>query len=242
MSLHGTGPGTTVEYSLERLTPGRSGPYLSGAPAPRVTGGGISFASARLELALAVSGLGLSVFMLGHTGLLATVLLGDDVFDTLAEFIERYYLLHAFVPFLVVLFLGHIFLAARKVPVAYSEQAALVRHARSLGHFDTWAWAFQIFTGIALAMLIAIHLWVILTDLPIEAARSGSKITGKYLFFDAPFAVLVYTHMSAGLYRISVKWGIFGSAWAHRILGVWTVAILSLSAVIILAFYRTGGG
>jgi len=198
-------------------------------------------ASARLELVLAISGIGMSLFMIGHTALLSTVLLGADALDTLAEFLEKYYLLHSVVPFLVALFLGHIFLAARKLPVSFSEQAALLRHSRSLKHFYTWAWNVQIITGVLLAMLIAIHLWTILTDLPIEAHKSGGKITGKYLYFDAPFAVLVYTHMSAGLYRISVKWGIFGPAWSNRIIAVWTAAILALSAVIILAFFRVGG-
>tara|TARA_B100000315_G_scaffold109165_1_gene100160 strand:- start:794 stop:1078 length:285 start_codon:yes stop_codon:yes gene_type:complete len=92
-----------------------------------------------------------------------------------------------------------------------------------------------------LLVLAAIHLWVVLSDLPIEASKSGARVFGVYLVFYIAYIVLVEAHMSIGLYRLSVKWGLLTRPWAHRILTAWTVAVLSLGFAILGALYRIGG-
>ena len=231
--------------SLDRGLNGRNGAHRTAqstaAPVRDRARAGEARTIARLELALSATGVGLAGFMVTHMGLLFTVLLGANALDTLAEFMERYYLLHAFVPVLAVMFVGHVYLAARKVPTAFPQQRALVRHMRSLRHLDTWTWAAQVLTGIALLALAAIHLWVVLADLPIEASKSGARVFGVYLWFYLAFIVVVEAHMSIGLYRLAVKWGLATRPWAHRILTAWTVAILSLGFAILVALYRIGG-
>ncbi len=193
------------------------------------------------ELANSAAALGLTVFMLMHLGLLSTVLIGAQTMDDLAGFLERYYLLHAMIGPLILLGLVHVFLAARKVPTTFRQQRILVTRASGMAHLDTWTWAFQILSGAALLMLISIHLWVILTDLPIEAAKSGEHLNGFYLWLDIPFVLLVWGHIVVGLYRIAVKWGLLARRWAYGALGVYALAALGMSSAVMASFYRLGG-
>ncbi|HEY5658121.1 MAG TPA: hypothetical protein VIY27_10055, partial [Myxococcota bacterium] len=173
-------------------------------------------------------------------GLLVSSLLGADVMDRLASFLERYYLLHAAAPFLILLLAAHGILALRKAPSSARAQRALFDNMRALRHFDTWMWALQLVTGAAIVLLASIHLWVILTDLPIQAAKSGTRIFGVYLWFYLPFLLLVEAHASAGIYRIAVKWSQLGRSWAHAILTVWMIIFLALGFSVLAALYGIG--
>lgn len=193
-----------------------------------------------LELSLAASGLALVGFMILHMGLLVSSMLGADVMDRLASFLERTYLLHSVAPLLVLLLAAHAVLALRKVPGGTKAQVALVQHMRTLRHFDTWMWALQLVTGAAIVLLASIHLWVVLTDLPIEAAKSGARIYGIYLWFYVPFILLVEAHASAGIYRIAVKWSAVGRIWAHAALTLWMCIFLALGIGVLAALYGIG--
>ncbi|MBI4338068.1 MAG: succinate dehydrogenase/fumarate reductase cytochrome b subunit [Chloroflexi bacterium] len=195
----------------------------------------------RLELALTFSGLGLSVFMVMHLGLLFSVLLGTWAMDGLAGFLERYYLLHIGGSFLLLFLVGHVFVASRKVPTAFGRQRALLHHMRSINHMDTWTWLFQGLSGVALLALAAIHLWVIATDLPIEAAKSGARVFQTYLWFYVPLVLLVEGHISIGLARAAAKWGLLSRPVAHRALLAWTAVVLGLGFAILVTLYRLGG-
>jgi fumarate reductase subunit C len=110
----------------------------------------------------------------------------------------------------------------------------------TLWHLNTFIWGVQIITGLALLVLVSIHLWVILTDLPIQALKSGARVHGVYLWFYSPFVVLVEMHASAGLYRIAVKWGLMERRWAHITVGLWTALFLTLGFAILTTFYWIG--
>jgi fumarate reductase subunit C len=192
------------------------------------------------ELSLAVSGLVLVGFMILHLGLLLSSMLGAGVMDQLAAFLERYYLLHSAAPLLVLILAAHVVLVLRKAPSGAGAQVALLKHMRTVRHPDTWMWAVQLVTGAALVLLVSIHLWVILTDLPIQAAKSGARIYGIYLWFYVPFLLLVEAHASAGLYRIAVKWSSVSRIWAHTALVLWMVVFLALGFCVLVALYGTG--
>lgn len=194
-----------------------------------------------LELALSLSGVGLAVFMLMHLGLLASVLAGAQYMNDLASFLERYYLLHSVAPLLIILLIVHVLLAARKVPTTFAQQQVLLGQMRRLGHLDTWTWAFQVVSGAALLALAAIHLWVVLTDLPIQALKSGERIYGVYLWFYIPFIILVEGHISIGLYRVAAKWGLLPRRPAHQALTLWSAVALGLGFTILATLYGLGG-
>ena len=193
-----------------------------------------------LELATSVSGLALAAFMLMHMSLLSTVLIGARTMDDLASFLERSYLVQIGAAPLILLGIAHVFLAARKVPTTFQQQWVLVRQMRRLNHLDTWTWAFQVLSGAALLVFVSIHLWVMLTDLPIEAAKSGDHVSGIYLWFDIPFVLLVQGHIFVGLYRIAVKWGLLARRWAYAALGAYTLAALGLEFTIMATFFGLG--
>jgi fumarate reductase subunit C len=233
-------PRTYLSFPQYAEVSGAGSPDLSvriGWPAVRTTA---SRLDAWLELSLAVSGLALVGFMAMHMGLLVSSLLGAGVMDRLASFLERYYLLHSAAPLLILLLIAHVAMALRKAPSGARAQMALLRHMRTLRHFDTWMWAVQLATGAAIVFLASIHLWVVLTDLPIQAAKSGTRIYDVYLWFYVPFILLVEAHASAGLYRIAVKWSSVNRIWAHAVLAVWMVIFLALGFAVLAALYGIG--
>lgn len=193
-----------------------------------------------LEVALSITGVAMALFMLSHLGLLFSVLLGASTMDALASFLERYYLLQAFAPIIVLIALAHILLSVRKAPTTVSQQWVLTRQINMLRHFDTWSWAVQALTGAAMVALGAIHLWIILAGLPIQAAKSGLRVFSIYLWFYIPFILLVETHLSVGMYRVFIKWGILSRRWSHAILTAWTILVLVLGFAILATLYLIG--
>ncbi len=193
-----------------------------------------------MEFALAVTGLGLSAFIVMHLCLLLTVLVGAGTMDSLASFLERYYLLQSVAPVLVVAIVAHVVLTLRRVPGSFRQQRLLLSRTGAMRHFDTFTWGVQLVTAVVIVALVSIHLWVILGDLPIEAAKSGARVSGIYLWLYIPFLVAVESHISAGIYRIAVKWGISRRRILHTILTIWTILALGLGAAILVALYRVG--
>ena len=54
----------------------------------------------------------------------------------------------------------------------------------------------------------SIHMWTVLTDLPITAAKSAARIQGGFwLVFYLILLPMVELHVGIGFYRIAVKWG-----------------------------------
>ena len=199
-------------------------------------------ASGILELGLAITGLGLLTFMLLHMGLLSSLLLGEKTMNGLASFLGRYYLRQVVTPVLVVVIIAHVVLALRKVPSSLQQQRLLLERGRAMLHLDTLTWGLQMVTGLTLAGLVSIHLWVVLNDLPTRAAKSAARVQEQYLWFFTPLVVAVFIHMFIGLYRICVKWGV-SRGWPLRGAVVALTAVaFGMAAVITAVLYRLEGG
>lgn len=194
-----------------------------------------------LDVATSVTGVALTAFLLMHMALLSSVLAGATTLDALAEFLERYYLLHIGAPPLILLLLAHVVLVTRKAPTTFRQQWTLVRRLRQMGHLDTWTWAFQVVSGAALMVFASIHLWVSLTELPIEAAKSADRVS-TFLWFDILFVLFVVGHACLGLYRIAVKWGLLSRRGAYAALAAVTAVVLAIEFTIISSFFSLGGG
>ena len=216
--------------SVERLrdayrwTPPTQPASKAGREAARV---GPFQASSILDLAFTLSGIGLGLFMVMHTSLLSSVLGGPHTLNVVAEFLERYYLLQIGWPPLVLLALVHIVLSLRRAPATFRQQRLLWRQMRWLGHMDTITWGFQVASAIFLGILIAIHLWVQLTNLPITAEKSSDFVRNN-LWFTIPFTLLVAGHTAIGFYRAAVKWGVVPRRWAYVLLGVMLLFYMGL--------------
>jgi fumarate reductase subunit C len=173
--------------------------------------GAKSRAPAWLDWLQMLTGACLIAFMWSHMLLVSSVILGPAAMNSLAEFFEYTGLAQVGGPLIGLIFLTHFALAARKMPFTAVEQQAIWSQARMLRHTDTWLWLVQAGTAMVVLILGSIHMWTVLTDLPITAAKSAARIKGGYwlglYLILLPMAEL---HVSVGFYRILVKWGVAG--------------------------------
>ena len=155
-----------------------------------------------------LTGAGLILFMWSHMVLVASVNLGVGAMNTLARFFEDTYMAQVGGPIIGATFLLHFLLAARKVPFRVEQQSTIWKHSKMLHHTDTWLWLIQVFTAMVILIMGSIHMWTILTDLPITAAKSAARIQGGFwLVFYLILLPMVELHVGIGFYRIAVKWG-----------------------------------
>jgi len=115
-------------------------------------------------------------------------------------------------PIIFILLLVHFLLAARKIPFASKQQGIMLANARRMHHMDTWLWVIQAVSGMVILIMGSIHLWTLLTDLPITAAKNAQRLQGSWgwIGFYIVFIPMVWLHTGIGFYRIMVKWGIVG--------------------------------
>ncbi len=167
-----------------------------------------SGAAAYLDGLQMLTGVGLIMFMWTHMILVASVNLGADAMNTLAQFFEDTYMAQVGGPIIAFTFLLHFILAARKVPFRAEQQSTIWKHSRMLRHTDTWLWLVQASTAMLILIMGSIHIWTILSDLPISAAKSAARIQGGFwLVFYLILLPMVELHVGIGFYRIAVKWG-----------------------------------
>jgi fumarate reductase subunit C len=158
-----------------------------------------------------LTGAGLILFMWSHMILVASVNLGPGAMNTIARFFEDTYMVQVGGPMIGLTFLLHFVLAARKVPFRVEQQSTIWKHSRMLRHTDTWLWLVQASTAMVILIMGSIHMWTVLTDLPITAAKSAARIQGGFwLVFYLILLPMVELHVGIGFYRIAVKWGLIG--------------------------------
>jgi fumarate reductase subunit C len=160
-----------------------------------------------------LTGVGLVAFMWCHMVLVASVNfyyvgLGGRVMDRIAHFFEATYMAQIGGPIIALTMLTHFVLAARKLPFHAREQKAMWRHTVNFNHLDTWLWVVQAVTAFIILIMGCIHMWTVLTNLPITAAKSAARIqTGWWLAFYILLLPMIELHVGIGIYRIGVKWG-----------------------------------
>lgn len=168
-----------------------------------------SRSSAYLDWLQMLTGAGLILFMWSHMVLVASVNLGAGAMNTLARFFEDTYMAQVGGPIIGATFLLHFLLAARKVPFRMDQQSTIWKHSKMLRHTDTWLWLIQVCTAMIILIMGSIHMWTVLTDLPITAAKSAARIQGGFwLVFFLILLPMVELHVGIGFYRIGVKWGL----------------------------------
>ena len=82
------------------------------------------------ELASAVSGLLLALFMFGHTLLVGSILTGTAGFDWVALTLEIYFIAQPTVVIILLLFLVHAFYAGRKIPAQLNARRKMTANHR----------------------------------------------------------------------------------------------------------------
>jgi len=177
---------------------------------------------ARLDLAQSLSGLALGLFMWAHLILVSSILLGKDAMLAVTRFMEASFLRpdepHGY-PIIVCavavavsfLFVLHAGLAMRKFPATWRENRIFRSHMSMMQHTDTNQWYTQAATGFIMFFLGSVHLYAMMTQYdkigPYES--SDRIVTG---WFWPLYLVLLFSvelHAAIGMYRLSVKWGVF---------------------------------
>ncbi len=156
-----------------------------------------------------LTGLGLALFLFAHMLFVGSVIFGAHALDFVAELFEKTYLAQIGGPILFLLFLLHGFLAARKMPFRTKEQKLILKHAKMMHHRDTWFWVVQATTGALILIIGSIHMWTVLSDLPITAVKAAQELrNGLWVLFYLILIFIAAFHACIGLYRIGVKWGV----------------------------------
>ena len=159
-----------------------------------------------------LSGACLILFMLMHLVFVGSVILSPTLMDGLSHTFEATGMAQIGGPIIFILLLVHFLLAARKIPFASKQQGIMLANARRMHHMDTWLWVIQAVSGMVILIMGSIHLWTLLTDLPITAAKNAQRLQGSWgwIGFYIVFIPMVWLHTGIGFYRIMVKWGIVG--------------------------------
>ncbi len=164
--------------------------------------------SAYLDFLQMLTGAALILFMWSHMILVASVIPSPRVMNAIARFLEETYMAQVGGPIIACIFLLHFILAARKVPFRVEQQTTIWKLSRQLRHTDTYLWLIQAATAMVILIMGSIHMWTVLTDLPITAAKSAARIQGGFwLGFYLILLPMIELHVGIGFYRIAVKWG-----------------------------------
>jgi fumarate reductase subunit C len=192
-----------------------------------------------------ITGAVLVFFMWCHMLLVSSVILTPKLMDAIAWFFEATYMVQAGGPIIFICFIAHFILAARKIPFTADDQERAWSHARMLRHRDTWLWIVQVATAMIILVMGAIHMWVVLNDLPITAGRSAARVaSGGWLPFYFILLPMIELHVSVGAYRIGVKWGLItrqNRQKAKRIEVCMFVAFMLIGVVTLLVFNHLAG-
>lgn len=196
--------------------------------------------AAYLDWLQMLTGAGLVLFMWSHMVLVASVNFGPAAMNFIARFFEDTYMAQVGGPMIGMTFLLHFVLAARKIPFRTAEQGAIWQHSRTLRHKDTWLWVVQAGTAMIILIMGSIHMWTVLTDLPITAYKSAARIQGGFwLVFYLILLPMVELHVGIGFYRIGVKWGVIKRGNRHgakRVENILTGLFILIGLVTILRF------
>jgi fumarate reductase subunit C len=199
---------------------------------------------AYLDLFQMATGVGLVAFMWAHMILVASVNLdfgGGRVMNAIAHFFEATYMAQLGGPMIALVMLAHFVVAARKLPFRAREQKAMWRHSRAFNHLDTWLWVVQAATAFIILVMGCIHMWAVLTNLPITAAKSAARIQSRWwLLFYIILLPMIELHVGIGIYRIGVKWGWITRAnrtALHGFENKLTLTMIGIGLITLFTFY-----
>ncbi|MDH3400836.1 MAG: hypothetical protein OEM03_07695 [Chromatiales bacterium] len=215
------------------------------------------------ELASGATGLALALFMWGHMFLVGSILTGEKGFNWVAHMLEEYFIAQPTVAAVLVLFIVHAVMAARKVPGQLKERKVMRDLGRDLNaygkgfpgmargderfqpHVESMLWIWQVRTGMIILVLASFHLILLASNvfeatmqggLAIDATRTLARVQGGLWMLYAVLLVCVEFHASVGLYRLAIKWGFgarLGRHTLHRIEQVLLWLFLGLGVVVL---------
>jgi len=146
----------------------------------------------------------------------SSILLGENAMYRVTKMFEGEFLFGRPYPIIVsaiaavilALVVVHAVLALRKFPGSNRQYAAYHRHMGAMRHQDTTLWYVQVVTGFCLFFLVAVHLYVVLTQPGnIGPYASSDRVwSQRFWILYALLLVVVHVHAAIGVYRLALKW------------------------------------
>ncbi|QIZ78606.1 succinate dehydrogenase/fumarate reductase cytochrome b subunit [Ferrimonas lipolytica] len=174
--------------------------------------------AAKREVAQGVTGAILTLFLLLHLHLEASILFGKEAFDAMASFLHAgwadptghgySFLVVIAAAILMFIVLLHVYAVSRKIPVKLAQYRKLREHGLVVNHGGTRLWRWQLYSGLAMLLLIPIHL-ITMMVIPeqIGSEQSAARIVydGGWLLYGLlmPLSII---HATAGITRLWLKW------------------------------------
>lgn len=172
-----------------------------------------------LDLIQGLSGAVLVLFMWVHMFLVSSILLGKDAMYLVTKALEGEFIFGRAYPALVsavaatvlLIFLVHAVIAVWKMPAGFRQHRQLWRHTHGLKHTDTALWLVQVVTGLVLMFTATIHLYeMIMHPSDIGPHASAARVVGGAWALDLVLMFAVEVHAGVGIYRLILKWDLFG--------------------------------
>ncbi len=190
---------------------------------------------ARMEILQGVTGVALTLFLFIHLHLEASVLFGPEAFDTVAWMLHAGWADPAGVGYgapvvlavlaVTLLLVLHVLAVLRRLPTEWRKVQALRQHAQVVRHEGTRLWILQMLSGVAMMILLPIHLGTMLTQphsLGAEPSSLRVVFEGGWLLY-LLLLPLVVLHGVAGVTRLWLKWCPYaeprqqGRRWMRRV-------------------------
>ena len=161
----------------------------------------------RLDFIQAVTGVLLILFLWAHLMLVSSVVISPKLMNWIGWFFEATYMAQLGGPVIFLLMIYHFVVAARKMPFKAGEACTFWHNAQALRHKDTWMWVVQVVTALIILVMGSIHMYVVLSTLPITAEKSAARVQDGWLWFYLVLLPMAELHVGIGFYRLGVKYG-----------------------------------
>ena len=174
----------------------------------------------RLDALQAISGVLLIAFLWAHLCLVGSVVISPRLMNFIGWFFEATYMAQIGGPIVFLLMVFHFVIAARKMPFGAGQLCTFWKHSKMLNHKDTWMWLVQVGTALIVLVMGSIHMYTVLSTLPITAETSAARVRGGWLPFFLILLPMAELHVGIGFYRLGVKYGFITRAnrniWQRR--------------------------
>jgi fumarate reductase subunit C len=210
---------------------------------------------ARLDLAQSLTGLILALFMWVHMMLVGSIILGKNMFYTVAKTMELAFLHpegHGYpiavffaVSGVATLFIIHALLGVRKFPISWKQHRIMRDQMQMMKHSDTNLWYIQVVTGFIMFFAASVHLYMMWSNPGgIGPYMSADRIVSGGMWpLYLVLLICVELHAIIGLYRLCMKWNI-NPAGTREKLKIWknrlSIFFLSLGLLALLVFIVIG--
>jgi len=205
------------------------------------------------DVAQSLTGFLLALFLFCHMAFTSSIQAGRDTFWNLIAFSGGYFFdgeehlwMHVvLIGTISILVIVHALMALRRFPTSWRMFRNIRGHYNFLTHRDTTLWIIQIVTAVVLTGMVFAHVTPMITN-PGELDPNLSSVHTYHngLVWTFIFLCATELHGMIGLYRLAVKWDLWGIA-NHRetlrkVMYVLVVFMIGCGSLTMWTYYSYG--